>query len=130
MFNHLNIRKFVNTDSQVVRAIYDKVGYGFEYPSFGHMETAFVVEDEGIIGAVGARLQAEIIGVFDPEWGSPHRRMEMFAQLHNPMRGQLRLRGVQTACVYLDPKFCRFGKRMFDLGWKKHLWDCYSKEVA
>jgi hypothetical protein len=125
----MKIRRLVNTDVAALQEIYQRVGYGFEFPHFGSMETSFVVEDERVIGAVGAKLQAEIIGVFDPDWGSPHRRMEMFAELHNPLRQQLKLRGVGTACVYLDPKFCRFGKRMLDLGWNKALWDSYWRTV-
>lgn len=117
-------------DISRLKYIHDKAGYGFDFPKFGTMESAITIEEKGVVvGALGCELEAQIYGVFDPEWGSPHRRMELYGQLHAPIHQQLVMRGVKTANVFLDPKYKRFGQRMLDMGWEKALWDCYCRKV-
>lgn len=123
------IRKLKGSDVPALREIHKRAGYGFEFPKMGEMEVAFVAEDGGYqIGVVGAELRAEIIGIFDPEWGSPHERMKMFAGLHLPIAEQLNLREVKKAYCFQDPAFPRFGERLRELGWAE-AWKCYHMDV-
>lgn len=123
------VRRFKKTDIPALRSIHARAGYSFPFPEMGYMEMAFVAEENGrIIGFVGAELRAEIVGVFDLDWGSPHQRMELFAGLHLPVAEQLHLREVKKAYVFVDPKFPAFGRRLSELGWAE-AWTCYWMSV-
>lgn len=125
----MQIRRLRNTDIPVLRELHKRAGYTFEFPKVGEMDVAFVAEDNGFpIGLVGAEMRAEIIGIFDPEWGSPHERMKLFASLHLPVAEQLDLREVKKAYVFCDPAFPRFGYRLSELGWAE-AWTCYWMSV-
>lgn len=124
------IRPLRRTDIPALLEIHRKAGYGFKFPDMFHSELSRVVEVDGkVVGFAGALLEAEIVGMFDPDWGSPARRLEVMAALHLPIAEQLNLRGVKTATVHLDPKFRRFGKRLSQLGWSKALWETYFMSV-
>lgn len=114
-------------DVPVLREIHRKCSYGFEFPDLSEMKTAWVVEDsEGnVVGMAGARLEAQIFGIFDPDWGMPGERMQVFQDLHRPIAEKLEEKGVKEVYVALDPKFPGFGRRLLRLGWKKALWPHY-----
>jgi hypothetical protein len=125
----MNIRRLRNPDYAVLRSLHAKAGYTFDFPKIGEFEIAFVAEENGkVIGFVGAELRAEITGIFDPEWGSPHKRMELFASLHLPVAEQLELREIKKAYCFADPAFPRFGERLRRLGWAE-AWTCYWMSV-
>jgi hypothetical protein len=123
------VRKFRKTDIPLLREIHEKAGYGFPFPKVGEMEISFVAEEDGKpIGFVGAELRAEITGMFDPAWGSPHERMKLFAGLHLPVAEALEIREVKVGYCFRDPKFPRFGERLRELGWAE-AWTCYWMNV-
>jgi len=116
-------------DLPILREIHKRAGYAAQFPDIG--DIGFVIEDEGkVVGWAGAELEAQIIGVFDPDWGSPHERVKTFASLHLPIAEQLELLGVKNATIFPDPQFKNFGNRLSRLGWSKTLWECYRMKVA
>lgn len=124
------IRKMRSADVPKLKALHEKAGYGFEFPSVEQIEVARVIEEGGrIVGWVGAKLEAEIVGIFDLDWGTPGERMKAFAHLHAPIAVELNRLKVQTANVHLDPKFPAFGRRLSQLGWSKALWSNYFMDV-
>lgn len=113
-----------------MRKIHSKAGYGFKFPNLNTMEISYVVEEDGkVIGFAGAEMEAQVYGIFDPSWGSPHQRLRAICDLHAPIAQQLDLRGVKTANVALDPKFPKFGKRLSKLGWSEALWRHFFLDV-
>jgi hypothetical protein len=115
-----------------LREIHAKAGYGFEFPEISGLIGARVVEDpEGnVVGFAAGQLEAQIIGIFDPDWGTPGERMGVFASLHRPIAEKLAEKGAKEAYVAVDPKFPAFGRRLLSLGWKKALWDHYFLPVG
>lgn len=123
------VRKLRNTDIPVLREIHKKAGYSFPFPRVEHFEIGFVAEDGGYpVGMVGAELRAEVTGMFDLDFGSPHERMKLFASLHLPVAEQLNIREVGKAYCFLDPIYPRFGERLRELGWAE-TWPCYQMSV-
>lgn len=114
-----------------MREIHAKCGYGFEFPDLGEVKIAWVAEDEqgNLIGMAGARLEAQIFGIFDPDWGTPGERLSLFADFHRPIAEKLAEKGVHEAYVAIDPKFPSFGRRLMEFGWKKALWTHYWLNV-
>lgn len=124
------IRRYKKTDLEAVRKIHAKVGYGFKLPNLNTMEISYVVEEGGrVVAFAGAEMEAQIFGIFDPDWGSPHLRHRAICNLHAPVAKQLDLRGVKTANVAVDPKFPKFGKRLSRMGWSEALWRHFFLDV-
>src|ERR1700722_18071338 len=125
----MQIRKLRKSDIPVLRELHQKAGYGFAFPKLTEMEIAFVAEENGFpIGVVGAELRAEIIGIFDMDFGSPHERMKIFASLHLPVAEALEMREVKKAYCFADPAFPPFGQRLRGLVWAE-AWTCYWMSV-
>jgi hypothetical protein len=125
------IRRFRPTDLARLKEIHAKAGYGFEFPEVSSLFMARVIEDsEGnVVGLAGAQLEAQIFGIFDPDWGTPGERMVVFTSLHRPILEKLDEKGAKDAYVAIDPKFRGFGRRLMRLGWKKALWTQYFLPV-
>lgn len=124
-------RRLRKSDIPVLREIHRKAGYGFEFPDLKGMIGAEVIEDEEgkVVGFAAAQLEAQIVGIFDPSWGTPGERMRVFASLHVPIAEKLRKRGVREAYVACDPKYSSFGRRLMSFGWRKALWPHYFLTV-
>lgn len=117
------LRRLQKSDIPVLTVIHRKAGYGFDLPDFEAREIGYVVEEGGKpVCYVGAELHAELVMIVDPEYGSPHQKMRMFASLHLPIAEELEARGVKSAYVSLDPAFKSFGRRLSQLGWNESLW--------
>jgi hypothetical protein len=121
------IRDFRNADLPILREIHAKCGYGFDFPEIQGMIGGRVLEDldGNVVGFAGAQLEAQIFGIFDPEWGTPGERMGAFAALHRPIAEKLAERGVKEVYVAIDPKFPAFGRRLMSMGWKRAFWEQY-----
>jgi hypothetical protein len=138
------IRDLRESDVVILREIYSRTGYGFDFPDFSGMfhkhgkrkgqlhkkkAALVIVEDGKVVGFAGAQLEAQIFGIFDRSWGTPGERMKIFASLHKPIAEKLAKVGVKEAYVAVDPKFPAFGRRLMSLGWKKALWTHYFLSV-
>ena len=125
------IRRFRHADIPKLKEIHAKCRSGFDFPDVQGMVGARVVEDpEGnVVGFAGGQLEAQIFGVFDPDWGTPGERVGTFAALHRPIAEKLAEKGVREVYVAIDPKFPSFGRRLMRMGWKKALWDHYFLPV-
>ena len=138
------IRDLRASDVPILREIYSRTGYGFDFPDLSYMfhkhgrkkgqlqkkRAALVIVEEGqVVGMVAAQLEAQLFGIFDPSWGTPGERMRTFADLHRPIAEKLKKSGVQEAYVALDPKFPAFGRRLMSFGWRKALWVHYWLNV-
>jgi hypothetical protein len=126
------IRRFRSRDLPQLRQIHAKCAYGFHFPEIESMIAGRVIEDPdgNVVGFVGAQLEAQIFGIFDPDWGTPGERMGVFAALHRPMAEKLAEKGVKDVYVALDPKFPSFGRRLMSFGWKKALWQQFFCPVG
>lgn len=125
------IRRYRHSDLDQLKEIHARAGYGFDLPDFAGLAVSRIIEDpEGnVVGLAGAQLEAQIFGVFDPRWGAPGERMQVFAALHRPIAEKLDEKGVKEAYVAVDPSFPAFGRRLLSLGWKKALWTHYFLRV-
>lgn len=124
------IRKAQLWDIPAIRQIHERAGYNFPFPAIEEMVVSYVIEEEGKpVLWIGAELEAAIHMIADPEWGSPHTRMQTFAALHLPVARQLKKLKVRNANIHLDQKFPRFGHRVSQLGWHKALWEHYFMSV-
>jgi hypothetical protein len=126
------IRRLRKSDVPKLRAIHAKVGYGFAFPELTGLIGAQVIEDDegNVVGFAAGQLEAQIIGVFDSDWGTPGERMRVFGELHRPIAEKLEKQGVKEVYVAIDPKFPAFGRRMVSLGWRKDLWDRYFSPIS
>lgn len=126
------IRPLEKADVPILREIHARAGYGFEFPDIKGMTGVQVIEDEEgkVVGFIGAQIEAQIFGVFDPLWGSPGERMSMFASIHRPIAEFLKIQGVREVYVAVDPSFPAFGRRLMGFGWRKALWDHYWMPVS
>jgi hypothetical protein len=119
------VREMSADDIPAVREIWEKQAYGFDFPDFEKLVGCHVcVEDGKVIGFAGAELQAEVIGMVDPDWGSPHQKMGMFAALHEPLAAAL---DVEKAYICVQKK--SFGRHLKKLGWLKAPWELYVRKV-
>jgi hypothetical protein len=125
------IRDKMPFDAEILREIHREAGYGFEFPDMQQMNVVKVITnpEERVVGMVGAQLEAQIFGIFDPKAGTPGERMMLFRELHRPIAEELAKLGAKEAYVALDPKFPAFGRRLMSLGWKKALWTQYFLPV-
>jgi hypothetical protein len=117
-------------DLPAVRALHARAGYNFAFPD--KLEAAHVMEDENgqIIGMAGAELCAHVILLLDPDWGSPHQRMELIESFHWPVSADLFKMGIQYAFIWCEPRFKSFARRMRSLGWIDRIWPCLSISQA
>lgn len=113
-----------------LREFHRKAGYSSEFPDVAGMAIGRLVRDgDRVVGFIGAEMEAQVIGIFDPEWGSPHQRVKKFAELHLPMAEELEKRGINTVFVHIDPVYKNFGRRMSRLGWGRVRWDVMRMKV-
>ena len=128
----MQIRGFRKADTARLREIHKAEGYGFKFPETRELFARFTVTDDDgrIVGFAGAELTAQIYGIFDSTWGSPHQRMEAIIKLHEPIRERLKAKQIIAAHVWLDPKWPKFGKRLSALGWAEALWRCFFREIG
>lgn len=118
-------------DVEQLREFHRKAGYSSEFPDVKGMEIGELVRDGNrVVGFIGAEMEAQVVGIFNPEWGSPHQRVKKFAELHLPIAEELQKRGVKTAIVFPDPMFKNFGNRLSKLGWSRTRWETYRMKVS
>lgn len=126
----MRIREFRKADVPQLRRIHKERGYCFKFPETRELIAKFTVEaDDGrVVGFAGAERIAQIVGVFDAEWGSPHQRLEAIRMLHEPVQKALKKKGIKGAYIWTDPKWPKFGKRLLRFGWAEAVWRCFFKE--
>jgi hypothetical protein len=123
----------VLSDEEVerLREFHRKAGYSSDFPDVKGMAIGDLVRDgDRVVGFIGAEMEAQVVGIFDPDWGSPHQRVKKFAELHLPIAEELERRGVKTATVHIDPVYKNFGNRLSKLGWNRTRWETYRMKVS
>jgi hypothetical protein len=115
-------RRTQNEDIPAVRSLWESAGYGFPFPDLADAKivSSWIAEEEGkIVCWSGALPQPEIISIMDASWGSPHRRMAVFAGFHARMWPDLIEKGYSRAFCTVDPKHPKFARRLLKagLGW-------------
>jgi hypothetical protein len=123
------IRPYQESDFARLREITEKIGIEYPFPDPQAMITAQVVEDEAgnMVGFAGAQREAQIFGVFDPQWGTPGERMRAFCALHAPIAEKLAAEGIKEAYIAVDT--AAFGRRLMSMGWRKALWTHYLMPI-
>lgn len=112
-----------------MRELHRRTQYEFRLPEV--LEAAFVMEENGrIVGMAAAERCAHVFVVIDPEWGSPHQKMDLIESFHSPLAADLLSRGIQYVFTFVEPKFRRYVRRLQNLGWAERIWTCLSISQA
>lgn len=126
------MRRFRKSDIPRLRQIYEDAGYSFGFenllPKKGQCAKV-IVEGGLVVGIAKARKTAEVIAMVDPQYGSPHRRLKVFADLHLPLAEWMESKGIEIATAFTDPKYPKFGERLSRLGWSESLWRSFYVRV-
>lgn len=129
----MRIRDARESDYETLKSIYQQNGFDYELPQLDDFNFVVVIvdDDDRPRVAVPVRKFAELFFLCDRSWETPAWRLEAIRKLHAVMESRLSIRGFKEATCWLDPKISRsFGRKLMNLfGWKKQLWDSFTKEV-
>ena len=128
----MKFRRAEATDAEAIRDMHFRGGYGFPMPEMDKLLSSWVAEENGkIVGWGAVQLQAEIISVLEPTFGSANERMVVIAGFHRPVAQDLRKAGFEKAFCNVDPAYPRFAARLVQsgIGWVK-AWETLWCEVS
>lgn len=78
------------------------------------------VHDGKIIGALAAKVEAEVYLWLDPQWGTPEERWAAVKMFHNDVTSKAAVIGFDQLYAVLPPEVAKsFGPRLIDLGWQE-----------
>ena len=111
------LRRATKGDIPAIEEMHTRAGYSFCL-DLDKFLFSWVTEIDGkIVAWAGAQLQPEIVAVMDPDFGSPHQRMKLFARMHRPLAEDVQAAGYEKVFATLDPKYPGFGRHLKKLGW-------------
>lgn len=89
------------------------------------------IQDGQIIGALAAKVEAEVYLWLNPEWGTPDSRLAAVEMFHKDVVAKARTIGFSQLYCVLPPEISRsFGQRLKDLGWDEaRPWPKYVFEL-
>ncbi len=110
------------------------MGLDYKFPDLSQpqfVDIEIAEEDGLIIGAIASRKTVETYLLIDPDWKTPGWRQEALMQLHLSAHGAVKALGFTDANAWVPPQVVKsFGRRLQRVfGWKKSVWDVFSKEL-
>ena len=128
------VRDFKLEDLPRIKEIHEASGLDYRLPDLRSplFLVTKVVESNGEVkAAAGAYLQVELYLWLDHTWSTPKERFEAIYSLDVAGMGDLWLKGIECACLWLPPELKRFEKRLAALGFMKDRdgWQTFSKSV-
>ena len=130
------IRQYTDADLDALQRMHRAQGFNYAFPeNVGEpiFLTKLVTEDDRgeVVMAALLRLTAEAYLLHDPQAGTPRERWERFLRLHEAVRRNAYLRGLEDVHCWLPPELPRgFNRRLRALGWRNNPWRCYSRPVV
>ncbi len=129
----MTVRELANADLDKIQDLHLSSGFQYQLPSFEG--TAFPVrqvlsDDSGFAMGIFARKTLEAYFIIDPKWRTPAWRWQGFKMLHEQTRLDAISKGYTDVQALIPPEIEKqFGKRLFQLGWKKNYWPIFSREL-
>lgn len=126
----MRIRDFRNEDLEVLRSIYEKQGFSYDFPTDLSAFTVIRVlvdENDQPVMALASRRTEEMYMFMDGGWRTPKWREQAFLFLHEHMRQTLVALGIHDVHAWLPPEVEKsFGRRLMrKLNWRKAEWSCF-----
>ena len=129
----LQLRVCANADKDALKALFDSHGFAYELPDpRGSDILASLVLEEGnaVRAAAILRLEVNAFLLLDGNWATPRERWEALQVIHEAMRQRAEDAGIQEANCWLPEEIEKqFAPRIEELGWKRNLWNSYSRKV-
>lgn len=125
------VRPYTNTDKPAIQAMHSAMGIDYEQPDWNRVVLGGIVERDGTIQmAAMMRKTVEVYLLIDPEAGRKRDKLANLLMLHRELIAPSQRLGVDDWHCWLPPDIeAGFGKLLMNLGWKKPLWPCFSREV-
>lgn len=127
-------RKATAEDFPRLKELFHAQGFTYEFPKARDIVAKQVICDsfsnEPVLGIL-ARQTVELYMLADRDWRTPAYRFCALDLMHERMRVELEEKGISDAHVWIPPERKNFGRRLMrDFGWRKNVWDCYSRETS
>jgi len=128
----MTIRPFVESDGIALKALHDSHNFDYALPDplGSDMLAALVLDDGSIHAAALLRLEVNAFLLLDGDWGTPAERWGALKAIHEAMKGRAAGAGIEQANCWLPTEIEKaFAPRIEELGWRKNLWNSYSRTV-
>lgn len=116
----MKIRALEQSDIPRIQELFAQQSFEYVQPDWSKLQGQALVNDQGVICMVLAdRLTVEMYMLADKgEWAAPGMKFELFQQLHEAERRNLRQRGIDDVHAWI-PKCARsFARRLQKvMGW-------------
>jgi len=127
------IRDFRPDDIPALKRIHAAQGHSYPFPDLEKFVGVVVAVDENDVPvqAIACRKTVEVYFLGDPHWKTPGWRLETFRRLHLAAHDLMLRLGYTDAHCWVPPAVEKaFGRRLqMIFGWKKSVWQCFSKEL-
>lgn len=129
----MRIRGIRPEDINELRAIHQRMGFGYPFPDLAIKDIGMVLVDEQDKPVQAALVVpiGEAYFLMNPDWRGPRERFDAFVDLHEAMRQEVQSRGYAWVQADLPPEVEKsFGRRLLNLGWIKSAWHTYARKVT
>ena len=130
----MTIRPLEQKDIPKLREIYAEMGFDYAFPDLlsPQFVNVMVLEDDGVpVMAIASRKTVETYLLMKKGWRTPGWRQEAFLQLHLGAHKAVKALGFTDVHAWVPPQVSKsFGRRLQRVfGWKKSVWDVFSREL-
>lgn len=132
MIDTLRVRPYTQADKSAFSSLFDAHGFAYELPDpkGSDILASLVLENSEIQAAAMLRLEVNAFLLLNHEYGTPRDRWEALQIIHEAMRQKAEDAGINEANCWLPDDIEKaFAPRLEDLGWRKNLWNSYSRKV-
>ena len=130
----MTIRPLEEADIPKLRAIYGEMDFDYSFPDLlsPQFVNVMVLEEDGEpVMAIASRKTVETYLFMRKSWKTPGWRQEAFLQLHLAAHKAVKALGFTDCHAWVPPRVAKsFGRRLQRVfGWKKSVWDVFSREL-
>lgn len=129
----MKVRDCEPSDLPRLQELFNQHGFEYDLPDLSRMLSAKVVESDGaIVQAILARTTVEVYMLGDQQWSTPALRFAALQKIHEAMRQELVIKGIEDVHCWLPPQVAKsFGRRLrHSFGWAKPLWEHMTRSTA
>jgi len=130
----MKIRPLEAEDVPKLKAIYEEMGFEYEFPDLlsPQFVNVMVLEEDGApVMCIASRKTVETYLLMDKGWRTPGWRQEAFLELHLAAHKAVKALGFTDANCWIPPQVVKsFGRRLQRVfGWRKSVWEVFSREL-
>jgi hypothetical protein len=128
----ITVRHYTKADLDAICQMHAKQGFDYEMPQLEDelMTVRCVLEEDGEPQmAAFLRTTCEAYLFLDPAIGTKRNKIGKLLTIHEAVRDAAQMKGYSDVHVWLPPNLDRFGKLLMHLGWRKQLWQSYSRQT-